>query len=1570
MKRPQLTAHCRTQMNTATIRWVISALVVAFSASAAFAQSMTVYNINASAFPTITADYAAFGTDGNALTGLTAADFTVTEKANGGPFVNVTPTLKHDCDPQTKDPEATILIILDRSNSMRDEVAGKTRFLWAKEAINNFVRQIKFVGETRVCLVTFSGNYEVKVDWTNDPKIISDTLAKMEPQSATNYEIPFDSPGNNIYEKFKERPANIGKYAFFITDGHPNPGIGDEYKFVDDNVAKLNAQGIRFYSVTLLVPSTHWTLEVLSSKTGGKSLVTKEGDLLDLLSHLGLETQRTEVCRLTWTAPFGCHPDDRNRTASITLKRGGNPTQLVNYYAPPNSVATVKLSDPVLFCGDPLANQTSIALVTLTAQNAPLVVTGQSMNPSTYFSVLDWNHPANQGTFAPFTLNVGQSRTLRVQFRQGPQRIYRQAELRFEGSPCPPIIDLVGGQGVVKVSHPNGGELFSTCDTVTITWSGVLPTQPVKLEYTSDNGTTWNLITQAATGLSYKWLPPNAGTQYKIRASVETVDQYQWAVGAGATGTETATAVAVSKNDLDVYTTGYFDGPTKFGTTVVSNELGNIDGYLIKWTADGNIAKVTILKGSGQNDDRVMGVVTDTLGNYYVVGYFTSPSIQFGSLNKPLGTGDGSNMFIYAFDQNDNLKWSGYGTGSGLNTSICTGMNVGVRYDANGRPEVIVSGTFQRFIRVGQRSTGGWVESNRYTNNTNRNYWAVYDEQGYVQLYEPAVPPAGVQMKSLKVKDSKGFEYETGNYTGSKTFAPPTITIPGYGGQDVFLSKYGSLPPSSDQSDNVFVVKSPRLEFTVSRITMDPTAQGQQSSKSFSGILCNTGDFSVVIKRYAFSGPHPTEFDLVSQLTDYRLAPGECISIELDFVPNGMGMRTANLTVMGDCGTSATVLVDGEGLAPCWYDVQAQVNVGKIPLGQSPTFTLNCVIKNTGPTTLNGSVSKSGSAAITIIAGGGSFVLPPNACHNVTVQVNAVAPGPVSISLTYGLSADCGVPSTIVVAEIIEPNVTITNVDFGRKRVGTTSYDTIKITNLNTEPAEIQSLTLSDPVDPHLKLTVPGTPFTLQPSESRDIPVVYTPTSRGSHVVTVSASILGQTDPLVGEARGIGFLPAIEATGYTFPAWTVGQTYPTNGEVVIKNVETASNLQIFDIRFATPTADFAWVNPLPTFPQVLTPGSEIRLPVSFTPQADGSRRVDVIIEHDALAGNVPPYTDTVVIVQGVGAEPSNIPPVQFGGVPTCATKTTVITIVNPNPTAPLNCSAPIGSGDVGVVGLSQTGSFVVPPASSQAIVVTFIPPTTGSFAATYTIPNDQGLSLNINVSGQGTTINADFRFGTVNGGQVGQTFNAPVNVTVGALDTVKITEITFTFTHSAEYVGLRQQSAQQAGWQLTATSPGPGISEIRAVADPGVQLRSGPFMTPQFEVFITAEANQRIAFTAVASPDCIVATGDQEDVNVELVCNANSRLVSVNTSPFSIAQPSPNPTSAALNVRYSVGLDVPTTFDLVDAVGNTVLTHVTPVQTSGSYEVTLDTDQLSDGLYFLRMSSGPFSATRQVMILK
>ena len=80
--------------------------------------------------------------------------------------------------------------------------------------------------------------------------------------------------------------------------------------------------------------------------------------------------------------------------------------------------------------------------------------------------------------------------------------------------------------------------------------------------------------------------------------------------------------------------------------------------------------------------------------------------------------------------------------------------------------------------------------------------------------------------------------------------------------------------------------------------------------------------------------------------------------------------------------------------------------------------------------------------------------------------------------------------------------------------------------------------------------------------------------------------------------------------------------------------------------------------------------------------------------------------------------------------------------------------------------------------------------------------------------------------------------------------------------------------------------------------------------------------------------------------------------------------PKPNPASERTVVSYSTGIEGSTTFQLVDQVGTVVKTMTTEPSPSAAYELDLYTDDLGSGIYYLRMQSGPFSATRTLHVIR
>ncbi len=1590
----------RTSMRRC-VRGLVTLALLVSGIAASMAQTFTVYNVNSTAFPKVTASYVAFDPTGNPYPNLSAADFSGSENVNGSGPVNINPTLKHSCVDIPGDPAASICLVVDESNSMGDMVgtSNRSRLDFVKDALKGFIGRLKFGSGTQVCMIGFSGIVRLACPWTATPKQIIDSIDKLKPLTATNYKLPFiGSP--NMFSQLAMRDPAIPKFVFFLTDGKPNPAIDSTVQFIAKQTSNALAQGIRIYSITILEPTTDPTLATICTNSGGKNIVTTESQLVDIYSLLALETQLRRVCTLEWIAPYACSEAGRDRQVSITLKKGSGIVSTVNYTAPPNAVAKMTVSDPVVYCGDPTPLGASTGTVTITATKAPLTVTGFNVIPNTYFSVVNWG-----GTDPPFTLAVGQSRTITVNFTQGAMRVFRSATLSINSTPCPENISLVGGVGQVQLRSLRGGktEIYSTCDTLLIKWAGVTPTTPVRIEYSDDDGKTWKLIAPAATGLSYKWTAPSAGTKYRIRTSVSPIPTYAWAKQIGANGSDTASSVAVIPSGLKLYATGWYDGNTNFGTAngstftagPVTNATGNIDGYMQEFDGDGTFLRTFLLTGTGTNVEKIIGAVTDKFGNTYVAGFYTSPTAEFGintlgqRFSFPAGQSasskDASNMFIVKLDPNGNYEWNKIGQGSDIYKSTTDARSIGLRYNATtGDPEVVVTGRTVGFIRVGSYRTNTYAEQ-KFSDNNPRQYYVIYDKDGAVIPggLQVAGPPAGFAYQDTIATDNAGCKYMSNHFKGTKTFGvPPLFTFNATGtNTDVYVTKFCAAPASADSSDTSFTVQSPQLVANPTTITADPTIVGDSSTKAGNLIVCNTTQIPVVIKSYTIT-PNNGEFKLLSSIVGQRLGatgdPTACMSVEFQFKPSATGPRTATLTIYGDCNTSTVLQLTGNGLPPCKVDAVASIDMGNIVMGTTPTKTVTCPLRNNSPNDLLVSLDIVPANPEFSVSPKGPVTVKPGECFpDITITMSPASPGVKSATILYTLPSDCGSASSAITAEVFAPNVIMETVDFGKRRVLTTNDSLIVIKNLSSQDAVITDIQVTQPSTsfPDATIVKPGVPFTLKPNEEKSVSVRFTPIGRGPFEVKLAATVQGQAKTVDGGAKGIGILPAIIATDYTFNAAPVGARSTENGIVVIRNTDSTTPLYVQSIDWSNPgQADFE-ANPLVTgAPLSILPLDSLVIPVKFFPKTGGMHTETIRIMHDAKPGPdpLPPYQDTYATVRGEGLQASSITPIDFGDVLTCETVTRTFWIKNPSRTEAFVISAVTGTGDTREITISPMNPPPMAPGDSVQFTVSFSPTAVVNYVATYTFVNPVNPDLNVRVSGSGVVTPMTLTLDNSASGIVGSSVGVPITISYPLPRTTQFNniDIAITYPQDALKFDTAYQSPQNVDWTWSVVTDAPGSLVLNGTRRAGGTINNAVFVTPAFSVYLNKEQAIQISLTSDAKLPCIVTNANTSQITVTKVCFTEGRLVKFGTNTFGIEHPYPSPASDVITIPYSTGFAVPTSFEVYDQVGTLVTSVTTAPGASGVYEIDLQTTTMANGIYFVRMNSGPFTATRSFSIVR
>ena len=132
---------------------------------------------------------------------------------------------------------------------------------------------------------------------------------------------------------------------------------------------------------------------------------------------------------------------------------------------------------------------------------------------------------------------------------------------------------------------------------------------------------------------------------------------WQWAKSAGGTDHDDGQSVSTDASG-NVYVTGWFQSQSiTFGTTTLTNELDTNTGvyhtsmFIVKYDASGNV--LWTKSAIGINSMSHLGISTNAIGNVYLVGSFTKPSISFGTTTLTK-----TGIFVVKYDASGNVIWA------------------------------------------------------------------------------------------------------------------------------------------------------------------------------------------------------------------------------------------------------------------------------------------------------------------------------------------------------------------------------------------------------------------------------------------------------------------------------------------------------------------------------------------------------------------------------------------------------------------------------------------------------------------------------------------------------------------------------------------------------------------------------------------------------------------------------------------------------------------------------------------------------------------------------------------------
>lgn len=470
---------------------------------AASAQHLSLFDIDGSQFPRVTAKFYAF----DALRKQARPTMTEVNVRENGIARAV---LTVNCPAQTPPLALSSVLVMDVSGSMSVGKGAEKNIDLARHGAKIWIAGIP-LGASECAIVSFDDENYLNQDFTTNAGRLIAAADSLKAMGGTDYDKGLLQPsaGGLIV-------AERGRYKrviVFLTDG-----LSSTQPNVATIVAEAQRLNCAIYCVTLGMGCPQ-SLRDIADQTGGvwfENLLS-ESDVNNVYYTILMDAQGGQPCTVEWLSDFACEVPDRQ----VVLGWNGVTSERT-YASSPSAITRIDVNPQPLYMRSKAVGVSFDTTITITNGIAPTTVTNVTSS-----------HPAFDVNPKAFSMVAGQSIALTLTYTP-PDSGYTYATFTVESEFCRRAFYASASypngypkQPTIKVLSPNGGEQFAAGGDTVITWTGVPPTDRVRLEYSSDGGVSWTRIAEGVTGGTYKWRVPGiAGDKYLVRVTqlpLETV---------------------------------------------------------------------------------------------------------------------------------------------------------------------------------------------------------------------------------------------------------------------------------------------------------------------------------------------------------------------------------------------------------------------------------------------------------------------------------------------------------------------------------------------------------------------------------------------------------------------------------------------------------------------------------------------------------------------------------------------------------------------------------------------------------------------------------------------------------------------------------------------------------------------------------------------------------------------------------------------------------------------------------------------------------------------------------------
>jgi hypothetical protein len=122
-----------------------------------------------------------------------------------------------------------------------------------------------------------------------------------------------------------------------------------------------------------------------------------------------------------------------------------------------------------------------------------------------------------------------------------------------------------------------------------------------------------------------------------------------------------------------------------------------------------------------------------------------------------------------------------------------------------------------------------------------------------------------------------------------------------------------------------------------------------------------------------------------------------------------------------------------------------------------------------------------------------------------------------------------------------------------------------------------------------------------------------------------------------------------------------------------------------------------------------------------------------------------------------------------------------------------------------------------------------------------------------------------------------------------------------------------------------------------------------------------------------------LSLGEQECLRIETqpgllqldsICGLSLRLIESNANKYALQQNEPNPFNPVTTISFSLAFDERAQLEVFSSAGERVALLVDDVLKAGGYQVEWNASDVPSGAYYFRLTTGAWSQTRRMVVVK